>query len=108
MTSNRLSIGTAFRRASSLAMLLLVSMAASLPLVGCTAGASVNLGAGGAGGSSGGGQIGAGGTVGGTIVLGTLPVTDAASSRPNDGICGDGILQRSEQCDDSNTTGGDG
>ena len=33
---------------------------------------------------------------------------DASVDRPGGGTCGDGVIERSEQCDDGNTTNGDG
>ena len=65
-------------------------------------GGSVGPGPGGAAGGGGGNSPGAGGS-GITI---TNP--DAAEIRPGGGLCGDGILERAEQCDDGNTTSGDG
>ena len=57
---------------------------------------------GGAGGGSGnGGQ-------GGGVVVTLPPSPDAGPDLPGGGLCGDGIRERSEQCDDGNTISGDG
>ncbi|HEX7501548.1 MAG TPA: DUF4215 domain-containing protein, partial [Polyangia bacterium] len=68
-------------------------------------------GGGGGGGSGGAGHIGGGGAGGGGGVIVNLdapPRADANVDRPGGGTCGDGIVERSEQCDDGNTANGDG
>lgn len=68
---------------------------------------------GGSGGTGGGngpaGGKGAGGGGGPIINLDARPGNnDTGVDRPTGGTCGDGIVERSEQCDDGNTTNGDG
>ena len=78
--------------------------------LGCSNPSVVNEGSGGKAGPKGGNGGGSGnpsGTGGGVTV--TMPPTrDAGFDRPGGGNCGDGIVERSEQCDDGNTTSGDG
>jgi len=77
--------------------------------LGCTnaqivggSGGSTSTKKGGAGGGSGnGGQ-------GGGVVVTLTPAADAGPDLPGGGLCGDGIRERSEQCDDGNTISGDG
>jgi fibro-slime domain-containing protein len=85
-----------------MAILRLVIMASFITTVGCSS-AVVTSGEGGAGG----GPTGTGGE-GGSIKLDGIPLVEAGRPRPDDGLCGDSILQRSEQCDDGNTAGSDG
>ena len=77
--------------------------------LGCT-NAQIQGGAGGDSASQkgGGGNAGThGGAGGGTSY--TIPkVPDAGPDLPGGGLCGDGIRERSEQCDDGNTESGDG
>jgi len=93
---------------------VLALFAAALLAVGACANADViNSGEGGTGGgnvSSGGGGTAGGNGSGGAIVvnLDTPPAPDAGVDRPSGGTCGDGIIERSEQCDDGNITNGDG
>jgi fibro-slime domain-containing protein len=57
------------------------------------------------------GPAGSGGGASGTGVvvdLNTGPRGDAGLDRPGGGICGDGTIQRSEQCDDGNAVNDDG
>ena len=64
---------------------------------------------GGNGGENGGGKGSSGGGSTGIIVnFDARPLTDAQASRPGGGTCGDGVIERDEQCDDGNTTNGDG
>jgi fibro-slime domain-containing protein len=51
------------------------------------------------------------GTSGGTRIIPNFdarPPVDARVDRPGGGTCGDGIVERSEQCDDGNSASGDG
>lgn len=86
--------------------------AALFLLVGCSGGAVVGEGQGGAGGASGIplSSAGAGGNEGGSSTGSgiVLPPRDGGVDRPAGGHCGDGVLQRNEQCDDGNTVSGDG
>jgi fibro-slime domain-containing protein len=77
---------------------------------GCTNPTIDNSGAGGSGAPGGmgafaGANAGNSGSNGGGIVI-TTP--DASVDRPSGGSCGDGVLERAEQCDDGNTVSGDG
>jgi len=67
---------------------------------------------GGSGAGTGPGPRGGGGGSGGPgtvfVNLDARPATDAGIDRPRGGTCGDGVIERSEQCDDGNTTNGDG
>jgi fibro-slime domain-containing protein len=90
----------------------LVGLAAIVMLAGSGCGnpSIVNSGTGGSGMLGGivanaGGNAGYNGAMGGSIVIST---PDASMDRPSGGSCGDGILERSEQCDDGNTVSGDG
>ena len=67
-------------------------------------------GAGGGQGGGGGGSTGGPGGGGGIILNfdARPPAADAGVDRPGGGTCGDGIIQRSEQCDDGNTASADG
>jgi fibro-slime domain-containing protein len=62
----------------------------------------------GSGASGGGGGVGGGSGV--VLNLDVRPREDANAGpdRPGGGTCGDGIIERSEQCDDGNTINGDG
>jgi fibro-slime domain-containing protein len=72
----------------------------------------IDNGSGGSGsGPAGGSIIGGGGNTstgaGGGITIGPMP--DGGADHPTSGgFCGDGIMQRSETCDDGNTNSGDG
>jgi cysteine-rich repeat protein len=79
--------------------------------LGCSNPAVITDSTGGQAGSSKGGSGGGAGTnnpggAGGHFTLPPLP--DASPDRPGGGNCGDGILERIEQCDDGNTESGDG
>ena len=78
----------------------LALFAAGLLGSGCSAGKSAagrgGVGTGGAGGS---GSLGPGGT---------LRLDAGSSDHPSGGACGDGVIQRSEGCDDANKVDGDG
>jgi fibro-slime domain-containing protein len=67
-------------------------------------------GAGAQGSGGGGGNAGSSGTGGPIFVKldASRPISDAGVDRPGGGTCGDGVIQRSEQCDDGNTTNNDG
>jgi len=89
--------------------LVCIGAAALLAGLGCT-NAQIQGGAGGSAGShkgGGGGNAGSHGGAGGVNI--TIPVgPDAGPDLPGGGLCGDGIRERSEQCDDGNTESGDG
>jgi fibro-slime domain-containing protein len=80
----------------------------------CSRATIMDNGQGGSGGGVGGGGAGTtGGPSGqGGVVVVNLdalpPPAEAGVDRPGGGTCGDGIIERSEQCDDGNTTNGDG
>ena len=87
--------------------------AAMLAVAACAKAAVMNEGEGGNGGGQGGGggagaKGGPGGQGGVVVNLDVAAVGDAGVDRPGGGTCGDGIIERSEQCDDGNTTNGDG
>jgi cysteine-rich repeat protein len=90
--------------------LVWVGAIALLAGLGCT-NAQIVGGSGGAGhkGGSGGGNTGSqNGGAGGGVSFTLPPVPDASPDRPGGGQCGDGIIERIEQCDDGNTESGDG
>jgi len=87
----------------------LALFAAGLLAVACSS--ATIMGGEGQGGRGGGqGPVGGGGSgAGGVIVkLDARPLADAQPDRPSGGTCGDGVIERSEQCDDGNATNGDG
>ena len=77
--------------------------------LGCT-GAQIVGGSGGSGEPKGGASGGSGsnGGAGGGLTIPPTTIPDAGPDRPNGGQCGDGIIERAEQCDDGNTISGDG
>jgi len=81
---------------------------ALLALGACAKAEVVNDGNGGAGGRNGpsGGDGGGSGAV--IVNLDAHASSDARVDRPSGGTCGDGTIERSEQCDDGNTVNGDG
>ncbi len=85
---------------------------AALAMGACSSASIIDTGQGGSGAQSGGGNGGStsstsGGAGGGVVI--TLVTPDASSvDRPSGGTCGDGVIERSEQCDDGNTDSGDG
>ncbi len=101
-----------FRDASARPAFFAVVAVALLTVGACANASVVNGGEGGTGagaGPAGGGGRGGGGGGGGIIVnLDSHAREDASVDRPGGGTCGDGVIERSEQCDDGNTTSGDG
>ena len=90
--------------------LIVVGAIALIAGLGCT-NAQIVGGSGGSTGAPKGGVGGSGTSVGGQgggIVVTIPPTPDASPDRPGGGMCGDGIIERSEQCDDGNTESGDG
>lgn len=86
-----------------------VLLAAALATAAACSSATVVSGEGGSG--PGPGPSGGGGSVGpGTVLVkvDARPIGDAGIDRPSGGTCGDGIIERSEQCDDGNTQNNDG
>ncbi len=87
-----------------------------LGALGCSNADILSSGQGGSGGpaSGGGGSAGGGpsGGGGGAVIVDLdahVPAApDAGIDRPGGGTCGDGVIERSEQCDDGNTASGDG
>jgi fibro-slime domain-containing protein len=85
-------------------------------VAGAACGSAVIVDDGQGGASGGGGNGGGGGGNGGTAGSGSSPLikldanpnAEAGVDRPGGGNCGDGILERSEGCDDGNTESGDG
>jgi len=109
MTKDQLSHAPVFRDART-ASFALYAAAALLASVACSKAEVINKGSGGTGGgSSPTGGKGAGGGGGVVINLDAGPNRSETSvDRPGGGTCGDGTIERSEQCDDGNTTSGDG
>ena len=112
MTRDRSPRGPVLRESRTQSFALL---AAALLTVGACAKATVaNSGEGGSGGGkspTGGGGGGQGGGGGGIIVnldARSASSADASVDHPGGGTCGDGVVERSEQCDDGNTVNGDG
>ncbi len=101
------SPGLAPRKAPTTAPLPALLAAAFLGAAACSNASVLNAGH---GGTTGGAQGGEGGANGGVSVkLDAAPsARDASVDRPGGGTCGDGIIERSEQCDDGNTANGDG
>ena len=93
----------AFLSSFALSLVLAASCSSATIVEGSTGGS-------GSGGLSGGGGAGTAGTGGPVVKLDALPpaTPDAGVDRPSGGTCGDGIIERSEQCDDGNTTSSDG
>jgi fibro-slime domain-containing protein len=89
--------------------LLHLGAIAALIFAGCSSASIINSGQGGGAGqgTAGGGGKGGNGTSSGAggFVL-TLP--DASADHPGGGNCGDGVIERNEDCDDGNTISGDG
>src|SRR5262245_10312789 len=113
MTRARASLGVTLFNASTCAVSLAL-FAATFPLgTGCSAGSTGGKKADGpsAGGASFAGASGASGVgpsgAGGTLML-DAGVGQGGTGHPGGGACGDGVIQRSEGCDDANTTNGDG
>jgi fibro-slime domain-containing protein len=113
MNSDSSSHGPVLHHAPAGVTFLVIFAAALLTAAACSSATVVNNGPGGSGGGGGGaGTQGGQGGAGGLIVNLDAPlfITDASAGvdRPGGGTCGDGIIERSEQCDDGNTTNGDG
>jgi fibro-slime domain-containing protein len=83
-----------------------------LAIASCSSASVMSGGEGGndQGGMGGGGKGGSAGNPGGGSGGFTISITiaDAGIDRPGGGNCGDGVIERSEQCDDGNTESGDG
>jgi fibro-slime domain-containing protein len=113
MTRDRFSHHPALRPASAQPMPFALVAALLLSAVACSNATVVSSGEGGGGGgggkgtgSSSGGGSGGPGTV--NVNFDARPAKDGGIDRPSGGTCGDGVIERSEQCDDGNTTNGDG
>jgi fibro-slime domain-containing protein len=85
---------------------------AAMAAVSCSNATVVNPGQGGSSGQGGSGGKGGntpGGGAGGGITINTsVPDANLSADRPGGGTCGDGIIERNEDCDDGNTASGDG
>ena len=89
--------------------LVCVGAIAAIAALGCKNAAIVGEGTGGDGGHKGGaGGNGHPGGAGGGVSFSLPPTPDAGIDRPGGGNCGDGIIERIEECDDGNTVSGDG
>ena len=113
MTRNTSSPGSVLRDVSAKTACLALCAVAHLTVIGCSSATIVDDGQGGSAGGNGpggGGVAGTSGGLGGVIVdFDALPpVAEAGVDRPGGGTCGDGIIERSEQCDDGNTASEDG
>jgi len=113
MTRDKSSHSPVLRDASAGAAFLALFAAGLLLATACSSATVVEGGQGGNGGVNGGGGAGTPGGPGGAggvvVNLDARPVVaDAGVDRPGGGTCGDGVIERSEQCDDGNTTNGDG
>ena len=111
MTRQKASHGPVLRGASTGAAFLALVAAALLTAAACSSATVVNGGLGGNGGgngAAGGGGLGPSGAGGLVVNLDVRPPADAGVDRPAGGTCGDGVIERSEQCDDGNTVSGDG
>jgi fibro-slime domain-containing protein len=90
-------------------MPLVLFVATLLTVEACVSATVVNGGQGGTGGGK--GTLGGNGAGGGPAVVlnfDVRPREDGSQDRPGGGTCGDGVVERSEQCDDGNTVNGDG
>jgi fibro-slime domain-containing protein len=111
MTRDESIHGPVLRDASAQPALIALFATALLATGACANATVVGDGQGGNGGGKGAtGGGGAKGGAGGIIVIFDAPVLprDAGVDRPSGGTCGDGVIERSEQCDDGNTANGDG
>jgi fibro-slime domain-containing protein len=110
MTRNKSSHGPVLRDTRAAAFALLAS--GLLVAAACSKAEIIADGVGGTGAGKGttGGEGGGGGGRGGSVIvnLDAAPRVDASVDRPGGGTCGDGVVERSEQCDDGNTANGDG
>jgi cysteine-rich repeat protein len=101
--------GSALRERSALLFAGAIVLIAGM---GCTnaqiVGGSGGTGASGPKGGAHGGNSGSNGGQGGGVTFSMPAIPDAGPDRPGGGNCGDGIIERSEQCDDGNTVSGDG
>jgi fibro-slime domain-containing protein len=79
-----------------------------LALVAISACSSATILDRGSGAGAGSGAHGGAGGGGGLVVNLDASAGRSDAERPGGGVCGDGIIQRSEQCDDGNTQSGDG
>jgi fibro-slime domain-containing protein len=90
----------------------LARFATALLIASACSSGEIAIDPGATGGPQGGGAAGAGGGSNGaggfSVKFDAGPAGDAGVDRPGGGTCGDGIIERSEQCDDGNTTSGDG
>ena len=114
MTKDNSSHGPVSRDASSQPTFVAL-FAVSLVAAAACSSASIQPGQFESGGGSGSGGVGGSGTTGGGGIIidfdAHVPAADARGTgidRPGGGTCGDGIIERSEQCDDGNTTNADG
>ena len=109
MTRDKSSHHPALHAFFALCAAALVSVIAcsKAQIVDDTQGGGKSGGAGnGATGAGGGGGRGTGINV--NLDAAVVPHADSGSGRPGGGTCGDGTIERSEQCDDGNTLNGDG
>jgi fibro-slime domain-containing protein len=115
MTRHNSLSGPVVRDASARAAVAALVASVLWMLAACSSAEILSGGEGGTGGgrppNGGGGASGAGGPSGGggfLVKLDAAPRADAAPDRRSGGTCGDGVIERSEQCDDGNAENGDG
>ena len=109
MTKYVVSQGQVLRDASAKHTFRALFAAGLLTAVACSSAAVIIDGQGGSGGGKSPGGAGGNGAGGVIVYLDALPVVaDASVDRSRGGTCGDGVIERSEQCDDGNTANNDG
>ncbi len=112
MTRDESFHGPVLRDATARPAFLALFAVALLTTGACANATVAGDGQGGSGEGNGGGAKGGQGGSGGVIVMNfdvqAPSGPDAGVDRPGGGTCGDGVVERSEQCDDGNTTNGDG
>jgi cysteine-rich repeat protein len=101
-------VGSAAKGHSTLICMGAIALIGGL---GCT-NAQIEGGSGGGGNKGGAGgngnSSGSNGGSGGGLSISIPTIPDSGPDRPGGGQCGDGIIERAEQCDDGNTISGDG
>ena len=114
MTKDESSHEPVSRDASSQPTFVALFAVSLLATAACSS-ATIEPGQSAGGGGNGSGGVGGSGTTGGGGIIidfdAHVPAADARGTgidRPGGGTCGDGIIERSEQCDDGNTTNADG
>ncbi|HEX7500322.1 MAG TPA: DUF4215 domain-containing protein, partial [Polyangia bacterium] len=111
-STSHLLAGNAPSKQAKHRILALGVVAAAMVAGSCSKASVVNPGEGASGGQGGGGGKGGnspGGGAGGGVTINTaIPDANLSVDRPGGGTCGDGVIERNEDCDDGNTISGDG